>query len=297
MELRHLRYFRAVAEELHFGRAAQRLGIRQPPLSQQIRALEADLGVSLFDRNSRRVQLTAAGEALHAAAGDLLASVDAARLAVRRAGDGETGELVLGFVGSATNFLLPLAVRRFRKRYPHVALTLLEMTTAEQIRALHDGALDVGLLRPPLASADEQGLELEVVGAERLVVAMPADHSLAGERSIAVDRLAHDRFVHFPRSLGPGLYDQISRYCQQNGFTPLVVQEAVQMQTIVALVAAGLGVALVPSSVARLRRSEVVYRSLVPAARVVHLAAARRSDNRNPVGSNLFAIIRELSPA
>ncbi|MGP4016616.1 LysR family transcriptional regulator [Saccharopolyspora sp. 5N708] len=294
MELRHLRYFVAVAEQLHFGRAAQQLGIKQPPLSQQIRALEDDLGVALLDRSSRRVRLTPAGATLLPAARQILTAAQSARQVTRNAGRGETGELVVGFVGSATLTLLPLALRRFRDRYPRVVLTLREMTTAEQVRALRDGILDVGLLRPPLPLGDTETIDVESVGSERLLVALPTDHPLAAERSIAAQRLAAEPFVLFPRELGAGLHDQILSYCNEVGFTPTIAQEAVQMQTIVALVAGGLGISMVPSSVARQRRPDVVYRQLRPATRIVHLGAAHRPDNLNPAARNFRTIIQEL---
>jgi DNA-binding transcriptional LysR family regulator len=164
VEFRHLRYFVAVADELHFGRAAKKLGIRQPPLSQQIRRLEKDLGVPLFDRNSRRVQLTAAGRTLLPAARQMLAQALAAREAAQHAGRGETGQLALGFVGSATMTLLPAALRRFRATYPTVTLSLREMTTVQQVQALRSGGLDVGLLRPPLPLTESDPIEVEPVG-------------------------------------------------------------------------------------------------------------------------------------
>ncbi|MEU6644732.1 LysR family transcriptional regulator [Saccharomonospora sp. NPDC046836] len=295
MELRHLRYFLAVAEELHFGRAADRLGIRQPPLSQQIRALERDLGVTLFDRSSRTVRLTAAGETLRTTARDVLTSAQAARQATQQAGRGDSGTLVLGFVGSATLALLPRTLRRFRERYPGVGLTLRELTTVQQARALHAGTLDIGLLRPPLTAGDAAGLDVQPLGAERLLVALPADHPLAAEGAVSAERLAGEQFVLFPRDLGPGLYDQITACCRQAGFTPNVVQEAVQMQTIVALVAGGLGVSLVPSSVAGLRRREVAFRPLSPATRIVHLAMARRVGDIDPVVGNFAAVARDVA--
>ncbi|MGW1344980.1 LysR family transcriptional regulator [Kribbella sp. NPDC002412] len=291
MELRHLRYFVAVAEELHFGRAAVRLGIRQPPLSQQIKALEDDLGVVLFDRDSRKVRLTAAGEALYPAARDLLGAARAAEQATRQAGRGESGRLALGFVGSATNQLLPRALRDFRQRYPEVSLRLRELTTMQQVHALRDGSLDIGLLRPPLPEAEAAGLVVEPIGAERLVAVVPDDHPRARQRVVAVRDLAEEPFVLFPRALGPGLHDQILAYCAEAGFTPVVAQEAVQMQTIVALVAAGLGVSLVPASMKHSPRHGAVFRSLSPATRVVHLAVARRAGATSPVVRNFVAAV------
>jgi len=295
VELRHLRYFLAVADTLHFGRAAQALGIRQPPLSQQIRALEDDLGVSLFDRSSRRVRLTAAGEAFRADAERALDAAAAARRAAQRAGRGDSGGLVLGFVGSATLTLLPQLLRHFRGLYPDVQLTLRELPTAEQAHALRDGALDVGLLRPPLTGADAEAVHVEPIAAERLTVALPAGHPLARYRTVTGHQLAGEPFVLFPRHLGPGLYDQIVAYCRQAGFEPRIAQEAGQMQTIVALVAGGLGVSLVPSSVTGLRRADVAYRPVRPVERVAHLAVARRHDDLRPTTRNFVNLALDLA--
>jgi DNA-binding transcriptional LysR family regulator len=287
----------AVAEERHFGRAAERLGIKQPPLSQQIQALERDLGVRLFDRSSRRVTLTAAGVALRERAAEVLAAAESARETAQLAGRGDSGRLVLGFVGSAALSVLPPAVRRFRRRHPLVELALREMTTGQQVAGLHQGVLDVGLVRPPLAVADDAAIETVSLGTERLVAVLPADHPLARQRALTVEQLADQPFVLFPRELGPGLHDQIVGCCRLAGFTPDVVQRAVQMHTIVAMVAAGIGVALVPEVVARFRHPDVVYRELRPHTQVVSLALAHRRDHRSPVVENFVAIAREFAAA
>lgn len=297
MELRHLRYFLAVADHLHFGRAAHALGIRQPPLSQQIRALEEELGVRLFDRSSRQVEITAAGEAFRTEARLAVAHAEAAQQAARQIGRGQSGTLAVGYVGSATLRLLPGLLRLFREKYPEVELVLRELATAEQIEALRGGSLDVGLLRPPLTGADTEAVHVELIGAEPLVAALPLDHQLAPRPTVAVGDLSEEPFVLWPRRLGPGLHDQVVGQCRQAGFTPRIAQEAVQMQSIVALVAGGLGVSLVPESVSRLRSDDVVYRPLRPRARVVHLGVARRHDSRSPAVLNLIALAHDLAHA
>ncbi|MFC6022220.1 LysR family transcriptional regulator [Plantactinospora solaniradicis] len=295
MELRHLRYFLAVAGHLHFGRAAAELGIQQPPLSQQIRALESEIGVDLFDRGSRRVRLTPAGIAFRPDAERALAHAAAAVRAAQRAGRGETGTLAVGFVGSATFTLLPRLLRAVRDRHPDVTLNLRELTTTQQVDGLRDGTLDVGLLRPPLPAADTGFLHVEAVGNERLVVALPADHPRAGDRVVDARQLADEPFVLSPRHLGPGLRDQIVDYCRRAGFTPTVAQEAIQMQTIIGLVAGGLGVSLVPASVSQLRRNDVAFRPARPATHVIELAVAYRRIESNPATANLVALARDLA--
>jgi DNA-binding transcriptional LysR family regulator len=297
VELRHLRYFLAVAEHLHFGRAAETLGIRQPPLSQQIQALEAELGVALFDRSARQVRLTAAGEAFRPDAQRAVDHAGAATRAAQRASRGETGHLVVGFVGSAALTVLPPLLRAFRDRYPDVTLDLRELTTAEQAGQLRAGRLDIGLLRPPVPEPHADGLHVESVGRERLVAALPAGHRLARTRGIALVRLAHEPFVLFPRRLGPGLRDQIDDYCRSAGFTPTVVQEAVQMQTILGLVAAGLGVSLVPSSLTRTHRDDVTFHAVHPAAKVVDLALAHRNEQPSAPTLALARLARDLARA
>ncbi|XVQ09826.1 LysR family transcriptional regulator [Spirillospora sp. CA-255316] len=296
MELRHLRCAVAVADALHFGRAARSLGMAQPPLSQQIKALEEELGVRLFHRSSRRVTLTPAGEVFVAEARGVLAAADRARLSAQAAGRGDTGHLVLGLVGSAAFAALPRLIRAFRGRHPRVDLTLREMTTAEQAARLLSGELDAGLLRPPLAGEAARELRLLTLGTEALVAALPAGHALAGRRRVAISELAAEPFVLFPRPAGPGLHDQITALCRRGGFVPALGQEAVQMQTIVGMVAAGLGVSLVPDSVARLRREDVAFVPVTPRTVTSALSLAWHPDAPSPALANLLATARALAP-
>lgn len=271
VELRHLYYFVAVAEELHFGRAARRLGMAQPPLSQQIRKLEEEMGAQLFQRNKRHVQLTEVGEVLLREARQTLIQAEQAIEATQKASRGEIGRLAIGFVGSATGEILPRLIRRFRERFPEVELLLREMTTAQQVRALRDGRIHVGLLRPPV---NDKTLRVEVLHKEPLIAALPTDHPLATHEPFSLRDLEHESFIMFPRQLGAGLYDQVISLCQSAGFSPQVAQEAVQMQTILGLVAAGLGVSLVPASASYLRSAGVVYQDLSPTTKYINMAMA-----------------------
>ena len=203
MELRHLRYFVTVAEELHFGRAAQRLQIAQPPLSQQIRQLEEELGVQLFHRTKRSVQLTEAGQLFLEEACQILTRAEQAIQIVQRADRGETGRLTLGFVGSATYSVLPVVLKVFRKRFPEVLLSLHEMTTTQQVQALHEDRIHLGFVRPPI---HEQELMIESILKEPFVAVLPKFHRLANETQISLRSLANDPFILFPRYLGSGFY-------------------------------------------------------------------------------------------
>ena len=260
MESRHLRYFVTVAEELHFGRAAKKLLISQPPLSMQIRALENELGVTLLNRTQRHVSLTQAGSVLLTEARHILARMEQAVLMTRRAGRGEIGELAIGFISVADYNVLPVVLRVFRRRFPGVNLTLRESTTDAQIKDLLAGHIDAGFVLPPLP---EPALQSVAILREPLIAALPAKHPLARKRgALALETLKDAPFILFPRPYAPGLYDDIVSCCRAAGFSPRVEQEAIQMQTIVSLVSAELGVALIPSSLTNLRRTGVTYKAL-----------------------------------
>ena len=272
IELRHLRYFVVVADELHFGRAARRLHMSQPPLSMQIRALEDLIGTPLFDRTQRRVSLTKAGEVLAREARQILDKTQAAVLAARRASRGELGELVVGFVSTADYNVLPPLLRRFREHAPGVRLTLREATTDVQIEAVASGRLDVGFEHPEL--------DYRPVHREPLVLALPERHRLAQRAGeVRLRDVAEDAFVLFPRPYSPGLYDDVVSFCRSVGFSPRVEQEAVQMQTIISLVSAEVGVALIPASLMNLGRTGVVYRPLAESGPLTELGVVwRRND-------------------
>jgi len=290
INLRRLRSFIAVAEELHFGRAARRLNMSQPPLSVQIRQLEAQIGTPLFVRTQRRVELTAPGRVLLDAARDLVARADAAVEITRRAARGEVGRLVIGFVSTADYSLLPTLVRRFRERHPGITLTLRELTADRQLELLANGDLDLGLM---IAPAAVKGLAARSVLREPLIAAVPVGHRLARARGrIDLRALASDGFVLFPRALAPGLHDLVIAACRRAGFAPRVAQEAIQMQTILGLVAAGLGVALVPACMANLRRPDVAYLKFRGASPSIQTCAVWQIDDRSPA---LAALLAELN--
>ena len=280
MELRHLHYFIAVAEELHFSRAAKRLCISQPPLSQQIRDLEDELGVKLFERTKRHVQLTEAGKVFLERSYLVLAQLEQAIEVTQRIGRGEVGRLAIGFVDSATYTLLPDILRVFREQFPAVELRLHELTTQEQIHALHQNQIDVGVVRSAII---EPGLSTECVLKESLVLALPQTHPLSAQVKVSVSTLADESFILFPAKLGPVFYEQIIQICQQAGFRPKVAQEAVQMQTIIGLVAAGLGIAFVPASLQNFHRSGVIYRPLQEQTSQTGLYLAWRQYDSSPV--------------
>jgi DNA-binding transcriptional LysR family regulator len=263
MELRHLRYFIAVAEELHFGRAAQVLGISQPPLSQQIQALEQELGARLFERTNRRVELSEAGRLFLQEARLVLAQVDKAADVARRAQLGELGELKIGFTSSAPfNSSIPQAIFAFRQAFPAVHLNLQEMSSTQVAESLVDESIQVGLMRPlPLPDS----LSVVELMREPLVAVLNADHPLVegSERGMHLAQLAQEPFVFFPRTYGSGLYAQLLSLARDAGFSPHFAQEAGEAMTIIGLVAAGLGVSVLPASYQRIRIDGVVYRTLL----------------------------------
>jgi len=258
-ELWQLRYFVAVAERLHFGRAAEALHISQPPLSRAIRALEERLGVTLFARSRRRVELTPEGARLLEETRRVIAQIERTVLELRGMASGEQGRLRIGFVSLADYGVLPGLLKTFKRVRPGVTLALREMLSPEQAAALAAGELDFGLLLPPVSGEFEH----IVMQRERFVVALPARHRLARSRGkLALSELAGDPFVMVPREIAPGLYDIVTALAARAGFSLNVAQEAIQMQTVVSLVSSGLGAAIVPASVANLGRRGVVYREL-----------------------------------
>ena len=280
MELRHLRYFVTLAEELHFGRAAEKLHISQPPLSMQIRVLEGELGVMLFNRTQRHAALTQAGHALLQEARQILARVEQTVLITRRAGRGEIGELAVGFISVADYNVLPVVLREFRRKFPLVNLTLREATTDAQIRDLIAGRLDVGFLLPPVTEA---ALESVSILREPLIAALPEKHPLAKKAGkLALEKLKDEPFILFPRTNAPGLYDDVVSCCKAAGFSPRVEQEATQMQTIISLVSAELGVALIPASLTNLRRTGVIYKPLKQQTPLTEIHLAWRRGDELP---------------
>ncbi|KVZ24394.1 LysR family transcriptional regulator [Burkholderia multivorans] len=292
-DLRQWRYFVTVADERHFGRAAERLSITQPPLSQAIRALEDALGVALFARTKRSVALTAVGAAVLPDVRRLLAAADALPPLARRLARGEAGSLALAFVSTADYGLLPSLLRAFGARYPQVRLQLAEATSDVQIDELVAGRIDAGLVIPPVPPRHAAGLSYLPVVREPLVVAMPAGASDAPEDApVHLAEIAALPLVIFPRRLAPGFYDIITGCYGAAGAIPRIGQEAIQMQTIVSLVSAGMGVALVPQSLRNLRRTGVVYRPLAGDAPVVETGLVWRTGDVSPVLAAFIEVVR-----
>ena len=293
MELRHLRAFTAVADELHFGRAAARLHMAQPPLSQQIRHLERDLGVQLLERTTRRVRLTNAGVVFLEHARRVLAEADRARESVLLTEQGERGEIRVGLTGATTWRLLPRMTRAYRARYPLVRLELHpSVFSGAQISALLDGGIDVGLLRAPVPPP----LACRTLLDEELVAVLPDEHPLAARPSVPLADLARENFVSYPDRQGSNLRDVAFRACASVGFWPRVVQEAQDTYTVVALVAAAVGVALLPASAEWLHFEGVAFRAVTGADLRVPVALTWRAGNESPVLAGFLAVARETFP-
>ncbi|GID97639.1 LysR family transcriptional regulator [Amorphoplanes digitatis] len=281
MEMRHLRYFVVLAEECHFGRAAKRLHMAQSPLSHQIRQLEDELGVALFQRTTRRVALTAAGERYLERVREVLRGVEVAGEEARRIAAGDTGHLAIGFTGSATYEMLPTLSRDLRNSFPGIELDLKgELLTPDQVAALLSGELDVGFLRPPVR---DPGLDVHVLRSEPLIVALPVSHPLAHRRRVRLEDLDDEDFISYPSHGRSVVHDLVADACRRAGFTPRVVEEVAETSTIISFVAAGLGVALVPASVANLRVTGARYRPLVGDPASVELAVAIRVADASPL--------------
>lgn len=291
MELRHLRYFVAVAEELHFGRAAERLHMSQPPLSQQIRALEDEIQVELFARSGRGIVLTAAGREFLEYARQVLVQVEQGVRSSQGVQRGELGRLSVGFITSMAYTYLPWVLRVFRSRYPKVELALTEQETWSQLNAIREGRLHVGIVRGPV---DEPGLASVRVLSEPFLVALPDDHPLASSRTVALKKLASDEFILFPRHIGGRFYAEVMQLFQQAGFTPKVAQEAVQMHVAVGLVSARIGVALVPASTRLLPIPGVVFRPLASRSGRAEIAIAYREGERSPLVDAFRAVAAQV---
>lgn len=260
IETRLLQQFVAVAEELHFNRAAERLHMAQPPLSQAIRKLESAVGAPLFVRTNRSVALTPAGVAFLVTARSTLRALEEGVAQTRRVAEGIEGHLTLTFINIAPYTPLLRALRGFRHASPGISFTMVEATTQEQVIALEEGRADIGFMRTPGTSVPH--LRLATVSSEPIVVALPAGHRLEAAPTIALELLKHDAFVASPRTLGKGFHDQLLSLCHAAGFVPNIVQHGRQMQTLIALVAAGFGVALLPASLTTSARTDVVFRPL-----------------------------------
>lgn len=292
MELRHLRYFVAVADECHFGRAAAQLHMAQPPLSHQIRQLENDLGVQLFVRSTRKVALTPAGTHYLDRARAILAEVDAAGRDVASIAAGRLGRLAIGLTGSATYQWLPQLAWALRAELPLVDLDLKgEMLTPSQVDALLAGTLDLGLLRPPVRNAE---LEIQILRHEPLIAVIPQTHPLAAKEPICLFDLRDEPFICYPSRNKSVVYDAVFDACARAGFTPSEVVEVAETSTLVSFVAAGLGVALVPESVRHLRITGAEYCSLANGPAEVALAVAVGRNSSSPLVCRALDCIKQV---
>jgi DNA-binding transcriptional LysR family regulator len=280
MELRRIQYFVAVAEEGHFGRAAARLRMAQPPLSQQIKHLEAEMGVTLFTRSTRKVDLTAAGERFLERARQILLSVDEAVAEAGRVAEGMLGTLAIGFTGSATYELLPSLARVLRAELPGIGLNLRgEMLTPDQVAALLEGTLDLAFLRPPVRSPD---VDVRILRREPLIAVLPEAHPMSGLSKVKLADLHDEPFITYPSHNRSVVYEAVIEACQRSGFAPAQVHEVGETSTLVSFVAAGLGVALVPASVQHLQITGARYLPLAGNTREVELALATRANESSP---------------
>ena len=295
MELRHLRYFVVVAEERHITRAATRLGMQQPPLSQQIKALETELGATLLTRGARGVELTVAGEAFLADANAILEAVRHASARTARIARGQTGKLSIGFTTSAAlHPFVPKVIRGFRQAYPRVDLDLHENAAADLIEALMRRDIQVAMVRVPVARPPELAF-LELLHEELLVV-LPVDHPLLREKSgrgVALPDLAEERFILVRRPGAPGIYENVIQACRAAGFEPRIVAEVPHMLTNINLVAAGEGISLVPASMREVNLRQVAYRALRTTPKLTApLTFAYLSGVKDPLVLNFVAITR-----
>ena len=288
MDIRSLACFVAVAEDLHFRRAAERMNLTQPSLSQRIRALEVEVGATLFERDRRGVALTAAGAAFPGPARLAVQHADVARAQALRAVRGEVGHLRLGFTVIAFYGVLPEAVQAFRAQYPDVQVDLIEMNSPSLEAALAAGEIDLGVLHPPLSTPN---LIVRPLPDEPLVLALPATHPLARKTTIRVAELAGEPFLLAPRRIGPSIHDRVIALFQAAGVTPNIVQDATPMTTLAGLVAAGAGLGFVTEGIARVARPGVAYRPVMPAPPVLPIAVAWREPAMSSTAERFLKVV------
>lgn len=294
IETRHLRYFVAVAETLHFGRAAERLNIAQPALSRQIQQLEQELGIVLLERSQRRVRLTPAGRLYLERATRLLDDLAKATNDVRRADAGHAGRLSVGFIHSSTYSVTPAILGRYHASYPDVELVLHEMTIFEQFRALRDNVIDIGILRPPVG---DPHLSVMPFRDEEFLVVVPEGHRLAGTTLAALADLAEETFVLFEQRKSPLFYSRIISMCEGAGFVPQVEQYANQIHTVLGLVRAGMGISIVPEVARNLHMPGIRFLPIREAPPPVQVALAWRSLDETPTLRSFRAMVAEMFPA
>lgn len=293
MELRQLRYFIAVAEERSFSRAAGRLHISQPPLSTQIMMLEEELGVRLLERSNRGVSLTTAGSVFYEEMRAVLVRLEHGKTRTKQAGQGDVGTLSIGFVSIADYGVLPPALKEFRHRFPKVEVHLHELTTDAQIREMRMGRLDVGIALGPIQDHD---LDFESLIHEDLVMAAPSRHPLIkAKRPIDLRLFSMESFIAPPRDIAPGLHDLMISRCHSSGFVPRITQQARQMQTIIGLVTAGMGVALVPASVQNLKRTGVQYVRLKGVSQGIDIGMLRLPGIKDPLQDHFISTLKHVA--
>ena len=290
MEFRQLRYFLTVAQELHFGRAAERLDITQPALSKQIRVLETDIGVQLFIRTKRTVELTQAGEVFSIQAQQLLNQARSAIQLAQRTAKGEVGKLTIGFTPTATYTILPKLLGRFQSLYPQVEVAMLELSTEAQVTALNCNEIDVGFLHPPI---DSRGLELYHILSEEFVVVLPKQHCLAAKQLLTLKDLAQESFILHSCSEGPFLYDGFLELCRQAGFRPKIAQETDSHQTRICLVAAGMGITFIPKGLQILVSEDLVCQPIEISLKL-EFAAVWRSLVTMPVLREFLTVLKTI---
>ncbi|MFC9539878.1 LysR substrate-binding domain-containing protein [Lysinibacillus sp. NPDC056959] len=289
MDIRKMRYFIMVAEELNFSRAAERLRMAQPPLSQEIRKLEEELGVQLFHRTKRMVELTDAGKIFLEGSQQTLLQLERTIKETQLAAEGKIGSLIIGFVDS-TEIVIEV-LNKFRERFPKIHLILREMTTEQQLKALYEKQIHIGFIR----SKQNNGiLSSEVCSEESLRLVLLQDHPFASLPEIPLQLLIDEPFILFPRHMGPNFYDLIISYFWDHGVSINVVQEAIQMQTIVNLVATGMGVSVVPSSVESYKHPGVIYKKIQETTPKVNLYVGWREDEKSAVVNHFLTVVREM---
>jgi DNA-binding transcriptional LysR family regulator len=296
MKLRQLQFFTAVAEELSFSRAAVKLHVAQPSLSVQIKALEEEVGTRLFERDKRHVSLTPAGRRFQSRVTSILALTEGAKSEARCAEGGQLGTINLGYTAlSMFSTALPHSIRRFQAEHPHVRIALRELTSLEQLHELRERTLDVGVLRKVDVSAP-RGIKVIEWYNTPLVVAMPADHPRAQARSLLLTELRDEAFVMYPRNAGTGIYWQVLQLCSTAGFRPRVVAEVLESSTIIGLVAAGVGIAVVPMDMNCIRFAGVTYKRLADAGAYTTLHLAQRGSDRSEHLRSLYEVLMKYAP-
>jgi DNA-binding transcriptional LysR family regulator len=295
MKLRQLQFFIAVAEELSFSRAAIKLHVAQPSLSTQIKALEDEVGARLFERDKRHVSLTPAGRRFQSRVASVLSLADSAKAEARSTERGQLGTIDLGYTAlSMFSTALPHAIRRFREQEPNVVITLRELTSLEQLHELGERTLDVGVLRKVDVSAPK-GISIVEWYRTPLVAAIPKDHPRAASDSVSLSDLKNEAFIMYPRQAGTGIYWQVMNLCTAAGFRPRVVREVLESSTIIGLVAAGVGIAIVPADMNCIQFSGVVYRRIIDSGAYSTLHLAKREGDRNERLRSLYRVLKQFA--